>query len=159
MAALIDTGIFFGFYSLKDNHHMDSVAILTHAAEGKWGKLFISNHILDETLTLLKYKGLSAKAFIETFIESDMIQIIYADRDIESSALDLFVENYQRKGLSYTDAVSIVIAREFALSMLSYDARSFQGMLDVVGQGYWESLDKDEQKKILSMVRGLEFDE
>jgi len=158
MAALIDTGIFFGFYSLKDNRHMDSVAILIHAVEGRWGKLYISNHILDETLTLLKYKGLSAKAFIETFIESGMVQIIYADQEIESSALELFMENYQRKGLSYTDAVSIVIAREFALSMLSYDVRSFQGILDVIGSGYWESLDKDEQKGILSMVRRLEFD-
>ena len=34
MAALIDTGIFFGFYSLRDGHPMDSLAIVVHATEG-----------------------------------------------------------------------------------------------------------------------------
>ncbi len=150
MAALIDTGIFFGFYSLRDVHHMDSVAIIVHAVEGKWGRLFITNHILDEILTLLKYKKLPVEKFIEGFIDSKILQIIRTDEEIENKALELFKERIYIKGFSYTDAVSEVVAREYGLTIISYDS-GFS--VKTVGRDYWIGLDEDERKRILSVVK------
>lgn len=148
MAALIDTGIFFGFYSLKDEHHMDSVAIIIHAIEGKWGRLFITNHILDETLTLLKYRNLPADKFLEGFIDSGILRVIYTDEKIERKALELFRKRIYEKGFSYTDAVTEVVVREFDLKLLSYDSGF---TVPTIGRGYWNSLDEDEKKRILKL--------
>ncbi len=150
MAALIDTGIFFGFYSLKDKHHMDSVAIIVHALEGKWGKLFVTNHILDETLTLLKYKNLPVEKFIEGFVESEVLRIIRVDEEIERKALELFKRRIHVKGFSYTDAVSEVTARDLNLTLISFDS-GFE--IPTVGKDYWISLEEKEKKRILSLVK------
>jgi len=149
MAALIDTGIFFGFYSLKDVHHMDSVAIIVHALEGKWGRLFVTNHILDETLTLLKYKKLPVDAFIEAFLNSGVLHVVRTDDEIEAKALELFRENIHRKGFSFTDAITEVVAKELGLTLLSYDS-GFG--IETIGKGYWESLEDKEKRRIISMV-------
>lgn len=71
MAVIVDTGVFFGFYSLRDKHHLDSIALIVHLVEGRWGRGYITNHILDETLNILKYKVSVevANAFIEAFID------------------------------------------------------------------------------------------
>ena len=148
MAALIDTGIFFGFYSLKDEHHMDSVAIIIHAVEGKWGRLFITNHIFDETLTLLKYRNLPADKFLEGFIDLGILRVIYTDEKIERKALELFRKRIYEKGFSYTDAVTEVVVREFDLVLLSYDSGF---TVPTIGWGYWNSLDEDEKKRILKL--------
>jgi len=150
MAALIDTGIFFGFYSLRDVHHMDSLAIVVHAIEGRWGRLFITNHILDETLTLLKYKKLPVEKFMEGFLDSGILKIIRTDEEIENKALELFKERIYVKGFSYTDAVSEIVAREYSLTLISYDS-GFS--IKTVGRDYWISLDEGEKKRILSIVK------
>lgn len=153
MAALIDTGIFFGYYSIRDEHHMDSVALVIHAVEGKWGKLFITNHILDETLTLLKYKKLPVEAFIEAFIDSQNLQILHVDENIEHEALKLFKERLYSKGFSYTDAISEIIAKEFELIMMSYDS-GFQ--VETIGRNYWMGLEEEERKRIVGLVDRLQ---
>ncbi len=150
MAALIDTGIFFGYYSLRDVHHMDSVAIIIHAVEGKWGRLFITNHILDETLTLLKYKKLPVEAFIEAFIDSNNLQILHVDEHTEREAFKLFKERLYSKGFSYTDAVSEVVVRELDLTLISYDS-GFQ--VETIGNNYWINLEDGEQKRIIKLAR------
>jgi len=150
MAALIDTGIFFGFYSLRDKHHMDSVAIIVHALEGRWGRLFITNHILDETLTLLKYKGLPVEKFIEGFVESEVLRIIRVDEEMEKEALELFKRKIHVKGFSYTDAVSEVVAKNLNLTLISFDS-GFE--IPTIGKNYWTSLEDKEKKRILSLVK------
>jgi len=142
---------YFGFYSLGDVHHVDSLALIVHAIEGRWGRLYITNHILDETLTLLKYRisPETAKAFLDTFIETVLVQIIFSDRELENESLKIFRENITRKGLSYTDAVSVAVIRNVKLSrFLTYDLRSFQGLLNnIIGPNYWNTLDRREKEK------------
>jgi len=161
LTALIDTGIFFGFYSLRDTHHMDSLALIVHAIEGRWGRLYITNHILNETLTVLKYRVSpeAAKAFLDTFIEADIVQIILSDKELENEALKVYKENITRKGLSYTDAVSIAAIRNMKLStFLTYDIRSFQGLLkNIIGPNYWNTLDGREKEKILLLVKKFQL--
>ena len=92
MTVLLDTGIFFAYYSLRDKHHFDSVALIIHVAEGRWGRAYITSHVLDETLNILKYKvsGSTAKAFIETFIDRGILHVIHTDEYIENETLQLF---------------------------------------------------------------------
>ncbi len=157
MTSLVDTGVFFAFYSVRDKHHLDSIALIIHLAEGKWGKAYITNHILDETLNILKYKLSidTARAFIETFIDNRVVEILYTDREIEEKAREIFRKNISRKGLSYTDAVTVVMLKEYVIDyLLSYDERSFKGLVDnIIGANYWNTLSRKEQNRIQKLVQ------
>jgi len=82
------------------------------------------------------------------------VQIIFSDRELENESLKVFRENITRKGLSYTDAVSVAVIRNMKLSrFLTYDLRSFQGLLyNMVGPNYWNTLDGREKEKILLLA-------
>mgnify|MGYP000026367322 CR=1 FL=1 len=153
MAALIDTGIFFGFYSLRDKHHLDSVAIIVHAVEGRWGRLFVTNHILDEVLTLLKRKSLPVEAFIESFLDSGILNVLRVGEEVEQAALELFKKRLHAKGFSFTDAVSEVFAKELNMVLLSYDT-GFG--VETIGGDYWIRLEEDEKERIVSLAKKFE---
>jgi len=157
MTALVDTGVFFAFYSIKDEHHLDSLGLIVHLARGKWGHAYITNHILDETLNILKYRlgPDTAKAFLHAFIDTRAVEVIYADEEIEKQALKIFRENIERKGLSYTDAVTAATVQTYQISfLLTYDQRSFKGIIDnIVGPNYWQTIPAEERKQILKIAR------
>lgn len=157
MTVLIDTGVFFAFYSIKDEHHLDSIGLITHFVKGKWGRAFISNHILDETLNIIKYRlgPEVAKIFLETFIDSNIVNVLYTDTELEMNALKIFKENLQRKGLSYTDAVTAALIKSHKIDyLLSYDLRSFKGLVEnIIGPGYWHTIPKQEKKQILKIAK------
>ena len=157
MTVLIDTGVFFAYYSLRDKHHLDSIALIVHLVEGKWGRAYITNHILDETLNILKYRLSpdTSRAFLETFIDNGVIKVIYPDEELELIALNIFRENISRKGFSYTDAMTVAVIRSLKIGyLLSYDVRSFSGLVDnVIGMNYWNSLPRHEQLKILELLK------
>ncbi len=159
MTAIVDTGIVFGFYSIRDRYHLDSIAIMFHLYKGVWGRVFITNHLLDEIVNILKYKVSIevSKDFIERFIEKRLITIVYTDKDIESQALDLFKKYVYRKGFSYTDAITVAVMREYDIDyLLTYDLRSFQRLVDnIIGPGYWNSLSDREKRYIKEMVHRL----
>ncbi|MHA1835123.1 MAG: hypothetical protein ACTSV7_14195 [Candidatus Baldrarchaeia archaeon] len=74
---------------------------------------------------------------------------------MENESLKIFRENITRKGLSYTDAVSVAVIRNVKLSrFLTYDLRSFQGLLNnIIGPNYWNTLDRREKEKILLLAK------
>jgi len=83
------------------------------------------------------------------------VQIILSDRELENESFKIFRGNITRKGLSYTDAVSVAVIGSMKLSrFLTYDLRSFQGLLNnIVGPNYWNTLDRREKEKILLLAK------
>jgi predicted nucleic acid-binding protein len=156
MTALVDTGVFFAFYSLRDEHHLDSLALVIHLLEGKWGQGYVTDHILDEILTLLKCRvsGETAKAFIESVIDTGAVRVLYLNEDDENEALLLFKENVVKKGFSYTDATTIAAMRRYKIGfLLSFDQRSFSWLVErIIGPSYWNALPENERDRILKMV-------
>ncbi len=156
MTVLIDTCVFFAFYSLRDVYHWDAVALIIHAAEGKWGRIYITNYILDETLTILKCRVSKdiARIFIETFIRKGTVGLIHVDEDMETMALKLFEENLERKGFSYTDATTVVTVRMLDIDcLLTFDIRSFSGLVkNIIGPNYWDTLPPEEKERIRRIV-------
>jgi len=157
VTVVVDTGVFFAYYSLRDKHHLDSIALIVHLVEGKWGRAYITNHILDETLNILKYRlsPETSKAFLDAFINNEVVKVIYPNEELELIALDIFRENISRKGFSYTDAVTVAVVRRLKIGyLLSYDVRSFSGFVDsIIGMNYWSSLPKHEQHRILEVLK------
>jgi predicted nucleic acid-binding protein len=115
-----------------------------------------TRRILDETLTLLKYRVSweAARAFIEAFVESGAVGVLLLDEEAEREALTLFKEYADRRGFSYTDATTVVALRRFRLGfLLTFDARSFSGLARrIVGPGYWGSLPEEERRRLLELA-------
>jgi len=156
MTVLIDSCVFFGFYSLRDKFHMDSIALLMHALERRWGSALITNHVVDEVLTSLKYRisPEAALSFLTDFLDSDAISIVYTDEETERKAMRLFKQHVRRAGLSYTDATTVVVMEELNIGMLlTYDMRSFAGLVEnILGPGYWASLPREERDRISRLL-------
>ena len=157
MTVLVDTCVFFAFYSSRDEHHLDSLGLIAHLVKGKWGRAFISNHILDETLNVIKYRlGADvSKAFLETFIDSGVVDVLYTDMNLEAEALKIFRENMWRKGLSYTDAITVALIKNQEIEfLLSYDLRSFENLVEnVIGPNYWNVIPVEERRQILKLAK------
>ena len=109
----VDTGAFLARYLAKDEHHHKALAIW-ESLQGT--PLFTSNHVLDETATLI---GRRAGHHFAT----DRIENIYGSRDIEVlrstesdeiEALRWFRKFADQK-VSFTDCISFALMKRLGI--------------------------------------------
>ncbi len=155
MSILIDTGVFFAFYNRRDAHHLDSICLVTHILEGRWGRPFTTVLVVSETVTLLRLRiGLeAAEAFLDALRESG-ISLVFVDEELYRATIEV-LRKYWDKPLSFTDANIIATMNVLGIEYLaSYDDRSFQGLVtNMVGRDYSKTLAEEELSRILSMAQ------
>ncbi|WXG41514.1 MAG: PIN domain-containing protein [Candidatus Freyarchaeum deiterrae] len=151
MSILIDTGVFYAFYNRKDIHHPDSLCLILHALEGRWGGVFTTILVVAETATLLRYRvGVNAAlAFLDSVSKSG-VRIIFVDEELYEGAVNIF-SKYRERELSLTDASIIAVMMKLKIGMLAtYDERSFGGIVEsVVGSKYSQTISQSELEKTL----------
>jgi uncharacterized protein len=116
----IDTGPFIAKYVQKDHFHDEALE--------KWAaianrKLFISNHILDEIITLLSRKTSHLFALDKgrRILASPAITILRTDAEDEFKAITLF-EKYADKRVTFTDCLSLALIHRYRLrSVFTFD--------------------------------------
>ena len=88
-----------------------------------------------------------ARALIK-LLKKGGISVMLLEEEVYSAALGLFDERAET--LSLCDAASVVLMKKLNIQRLaSYDVRSFFAMAkQVVGRGYFESLEETRQKLI-----------
>ncbi|MHA1609548.1 MAG: type II toxin-antitoxin system VapC family toxin [Candidatus Njordarchaeales archaeon] len=146
MGVLIDTGVFFGFYSKRDKQHSNAIALIIHALQGKWGRPYITDHILDETINILKYRISHeiSMEFLKAFIFSKNVEVITAEKEHIDAALTLYRQNYNLKGFSFTDALSVVITKTFDLDYILTFDKHLKKFVPIIGPSYVNTLTKEE---------------
>lgn len=127
---------------------------------GTMGELIITNHILDGTLSILKYRvspgGVSSLYW--RILERGVLDVPHVSEDLEGLAFKLFKGNIGGGGFSCTDAVIVVAAKSYGIewystTLLTFNILSPGGLLDnIVGLGCWESLPQDEKDRIRVML-------
>ncbi len=109
----LDTGSFIARYIEQDSYHAAAVRLWEQIGRSS---LFTSNHVLDETLTLLArragYRFAAERA--ENIYASDALEILYSTRDDETSAIALFGK-YADQRVSFTDCVSFVLMKRYRI--------------------------------------------
>jgi uncharacterized protein len=116
----IDAGPFVARWLPRDEHH--------RAALVTWEKLsgqelYTSNHVVDESITLLgrraSYEFAADRA--ESIFQSTVLEILYADRDDEMVALELF-RKYADQKVSFTDCISFALMKRYGIeTVFSFD--------------------------------------
>ena len=65
MAALVDTGLFLALYDAEDLHHQRSKELIKNALTGNLGRLYTSDYIIDEAITVLLVRTKQHKIAVE----------------------------------------------------------------------------------------------
>ena len=112
----VDSSAWFALLSKNDKNHQKMKDIYQTLLENN-NTLILSNQVLGETFTLLRYKiknnNLPFK-FIELINRSLLIKKIHIDEKTEKNALKI-LENYKDQRFSYVDATSFAVMNKLNL--------------------------------------------
>ena len=128
MSILIDSGIWIGFYNTRDQYHEKAAQTMKEINTGKFGAIFSTDYILDESLNycLTKYSPDKSIFVGEAIMNTtDMIKI---SQDILDESWDLFKKDKEnaadQKFLSFTDATTIVASKLLGIAhVATFDSR------------------------------------
>ena len=112
MTTYIDTGAFIARFVVADQFHAQSL-ILWEELRTTQEICVTSNHVLDETFTLLARRvsyGFAAEK-ARLIYNSGLFQIARTTQDDELSGLSLF-EKYADQAVSFTDCLSFILMKK-----------------------------------------------
>lgn len=126
-AVFVDTSAWFSLLNEKDKQH-EKIKNIYQALLENNNTLILSNQILGETFTLIRYKiknnNLPFK-FIDLISKSIMIKKIHIEEKTEKRAMKI-LKNYKDQKFSYVDATSFAVMNrlelKYALSLDSHFA-------------------------------------
>jgi len=112
----IDTGAFIAKYIKNDQHHTEATLKWKQIGEEKF---YTSNHIIDETITLLSRKtnNLFALDKGKRILASPLFTILRSDLNDELIALKYF-EKFADKKISFTDCLSISLMERYRINKI-----------------------------------------
>jgi len=115
---ILDTSILVSFYDLDDSNHQAAIELFKKHEQSR---LFLSEYIIVETITVLLYKkGLdSAKKFLEIIKETESFRIITISENDFYSILDIFKN--QKHQLSFIDASLVYFSKVLNMNVLTFD--------------------------------------
>ncbi len=102
----IDTSAWYALSSVRDAVHLEANRLLASVQE----RLFTSDYVIDETLTLFRSRGenVHALTFGAEVIDGALAEIISVSRTDFARAWDVF-RHYSDKDWSFTDCTSRVV--------------------------------------------------
>ncbi len=111
----IDTSGFFALLSTADPAHGQARLQMSRFAQAR-KRALTTDHVLDETFTLLKVRGLAHRcaAFEQMLKTSRSLRVSWTDPDLFTAATDLFLARLDQ-GFSLTDCVSFVVMQRAGL--------------------------------------------
>ncbi|HWZ32838.1 MAG TPA: PIN domain-containing protein [Bryobacteraceae bacterium] len=128
----VDTGPFVARYLPNDPFRERALRVWKRLENSE---LYTSNHILDETFTLMArragYPFAAERA--QRFYSSDAFEIISSTREDEVEAVRFF-QKFGDQAISFTDSVSFAIMRRYGISTaFTFDRHFVQAGFDVIG--------------------------
>lgn len=105
MLIFLDTGVILATRNADDNLHDRGHRLLRHALEGNFGKVYTSDYVLDETMTVLlsRTKNMElARNVAETILKSELIETLWTDNRIFMTSFGKF-RKLRMTNLSLTD--------------------------------------------------------
>jgi len=124
MSAFIDTGVFVAARNKRDINHEKAVNLLREALKGKYGRIYTSDYIFDEAVTVALVRTRKSDIAIDIgnfILSSKKLRILHVDKLVFMDAWRIF-KKYVNKKLSFTDAVSIALMRRYNIDyIMSFD--------------------------------------
>jgi len=128
----VDSGAFLARYLSNDTHHRRATAVWKTLSGVR---LFTSNHVLSETITLLGRRAGYAFAAerAENIYSSAALEVLYSTKEQELEAVQLF-RKFSDQKVSLTDCVSFVLMKRLRIrTAFTFDRHFLEAGFDVVG--------------------------
>ncbi len=134
MSLLIDTSALVAARNADDKNHDKALDIMIRALKGEFGKIYISDYIFDEAVTIA-YIRTGNKKFAEDigrFARTRPIIFRFNEPVDFERAWVLYLQ-YRDKNFSFTDCTNIAIMERYSMETLfTYDSE-FKGIVSVIG--------------------------
>lgn len=135
---LFDSEPLLAYVNESDPHHMSAVEIMTEALKGTYGRLIVTNYIIDEVLTLALVRTKSyivGEEIIKTIREEKNNKRIFFEVILQSETLtkteELF-KKYCLKGLSFTDCSLLAVIDLLEIDYLFTFSAEFKGLASII---------------------------
>jgi len=133
MSLLLDTSALIAARNADDRNHPETLEIMTHALHSEYGKVFVSDYIFDEAVTLA-YIRTGSKKFahdIGRFARAKPINFRFIEPIDFDRAWELY-QQYEDKRLSFTDCTNIALMERLSIDTLfTFDAE-FKGLVNLI---------------------------
>ena len=131
MSVFVDTGAFLAYRNKRDKYHEFALKLFTDALKRKYGQIYTSDYIYDETLTLalVRTNNIAVALDIAEVIQSPRIKMVFVDAKLLERSTTTF-KKYSGRNLSFTDAVSIEIMKEFNIEKFFGFDSHFNGIVE-----------------------------
>lgn len=129
MSVFIDTSFIISYCDSRDSNNARAIELMKEIEKGKYGAIFLSDYILDETATLLKkYLGKeNAGEIIDKLISAaEMLKIEQLDF---TRSLELFK---RMDKLSFTDCTSIHLMEMRGIEYIATFDSDFSSLVKVL---------------------------
>lgn len=133
MAVFIDTGAFMAYRNKKDAHHKKADRIMRSALKGEFGKIYTSDYIYDESMTLAVIRTGRKKIALDIseVILSPRIEMVFVDGPILIDARGLFFKHFDKR-ISFTDATTMAVMDNLGIkNVVTFDS-DFKGAYTVL---------------------------
>ncbi|MCX9011028.1 MAG: PIN domain-containing protein [Candidatus Methanoperedens sp.] len=133
MSLLIDTSALIAARNADDRNHKKAMALMTSALKGEYGKVFISDYIFSEvvTLTCIRTKSKRLAFDIGKFAKAKPINFRFIEPIDFDRAWELY-QQYDDKNLSFTDCTNIALMERLDIEKLFTFDMGFKGVVDII---------------------------
>jgi predicted nucleic acid-binding protein len=133
MSLLLDTSALVAARNVKDGNHNKALEVMMPALKGNYGKVFVSDYIFDEAVTLAYVRTGSRKFAndIGKFAKAKPINFRFIEPIDFDKAWELYLQ-YEDKRLSFTDCTNIALMERFNIEALFTFDMEFKGLVNII---------------------------
>lgn len=133
MSLLLDTSALVAARNAEDKNHNKALRIMIPALQGDYGKLFISDYIFDEAVTLAYVRTGSRKFAndIGKFAKAKPINFRFIEPIDFDKAWELYLQ-YEDKRLSFTDCTNIALMERLKIDTIFTFDMEFKGLVNII---------------------------
>ena len=126
LRVFVDTSAWLACYDQNDQHHASAAQITEHIKTQR-ASLILSDFILAESLTLIRYRlgHTWAVRFGRMVLESRLAELVDVDEPIRRHAWEIF-QRYEDKDFSFTDCTSFALMEHLNLKVAFAFDRHFE---------------------------------
>lgn len=135
MSLLLDTSALIAARNADDKNHTNTLKIMAPALQGEYGKVFVSDYIFDEAVTLA-YIRTRSKRFahdIGRFARAKPINFRFIEPIDFDMAWELY-QQYEDKHLSFTDCTNIALMERLGIDTLFTFDTEFKGLVNIINE-------------------------
>ncbi len=121
MSVFLDTTVIVAYYNSRDELHERAFELLPEIVRGEHGRVFISDYIFDEAVTVSLVRSKSLKKALE--LGEHLLKSEVHLLEVDDDAFNLGWEIFQKANMSFTDCSSLALVRLYGIDKIAtFDA-------------------------------------